>query len=75
MTVSFLPWGILFPATMLDSEWFAVLATFVAINTLVYMALAVSKVLPKVYFSDYVNRRDRRLHNRSIHPSPDDPRP
>ena len=41
----------------------------------IYMALAVSKILPKIYLSDFVNRRDRRRHNRSIHPSPSDPRP
>jgi hypothetical protein len=64
--------GILFPASILDTEWFAVLAAFVAINTVMYTALAIAKMLPKVYLSDLWHHRDRRRTNRSIRPSPDD---
>jgi hypothetical protein len=62
-------WGIVFPASMLDSEWFAVLSAFVAINTLIYTVLAIGKILPKIYLSDLLEGRDRRVANRSIHPT------
>ena len=65
--------GILLPASFVRSELFAVLAAFVAINTIMYTALAVGKILPKVYVGDYVPGRRRRAESRSIHPdqSPD----
>ena len=44
------------------------LAAFVAINTIVYVTLAVAKILPKVYFSDWIGPRNRRAETRSIHP-------
>ena len=62
--------GVLLPASLLDHEWWAVLSTFVAINTIMYTALAVGKLAPKIYLSDLVHRRDRRRTNRSIHPTP-----
>jgi hypothetical protein len=40
----------------------------VAINTIVYVTLAVAKVLPKVYVSDWIGTRDRRSETRSIRP-------
>lgn len=64
-------WGILLPEDALRYEVVAVLAAFVAINTIAYVGLAVAKLLPKVYVSDLVDRRDRRAETRSIHP--DDP--
>ncbi len=67
-------WGILFPASILNSEWFAVLSAFVAINTIMYTVLAIAKMLPKVYVSDLWHRRDRRMTNRSIHPTPEEQR-
>jgi hypothetical protein len=39
--------GILLPASVLNSGWFQALATFVAINTLVYAALALGKLIPR----------------------------
>ncbi|UVJ40507.1 hypothetical protein [Arthrobacter sp. CJ23] len=63
-----LPSGILFPEEVLHSEWFAVLATFVAINTLMYAALAVAKILPKVHPSAWIRTRNQRSETRSIHP-------
>ena len=67
-----LPLGILLPASTLESTWFAVLSAFVAINTVMYTALALAKIAPKIYLSDVVHRRDRRTTNRSIHPTPDE---
>jgi len=61
-------WGILLPESFLRSPFFAVLATFVAINTMMYLSLAVAKILPKVYVSDYVHGSNRRGESRSIHP-------
>ncbi len=62
------PWGIVLPESFLRSEGFGVLAAFVAINTVIYVALAIAKVLPKIYVSDLLDHRDRRGENRSIHP-------
>ena len=61
-------WGVLLPQTFLQSPFFAVLATFVAINTVMYVALAVAKILPKVYLSDHLKDANRRSRTRSIHP-------
>lgn len=64
--------GLLFDESVLRSHWFAVLAAFVAVNTVMYGALALAKLLPKVYLSDWVATRNRRTTNRSIHPLPPD---
>ncbi len=60
--------GVLFPERVLYTEWFAVIAAFVAINTVIYTALAIAKMLPKVYLSDWQRRRYERSETRSIHP-------
>jgi hypothetical protein len=39
--------GILFSSDVLKSAWFQALATFVAINTLVYAGLALAKLFPR----------------------------
>ena len=63
-----IPMGVLLPESILRNELFAVLAAFVAINTIVYVTLAVAKVLPKVYVSDWIDKRTRRGETRSIRP-------
>ena len=60
--------GVLLPESILRNEFFAVLAAFVAINTIVYVTLAVAKILPKVYVSDWIDTRNRRSETRSIDP-------
>jgi len=60
--------GVLLPESLLRNDLFAVLAAFVAINTIVYVTLAVAKVLPKVYVSDWIGSRNRRRETRSIRP-------
>ncbi|WP_200956456.1 hypothetical protein [Nocardioides sp. Soil777] len=65
---SMVPMGLLLPESILRNELVAVLAAFVAINTIVYVTLAVAKILPKVYFSDLVDTRNRRSETRSIDP-------
>jgi hypothetical protein len=68
------PSGIILPESylpsesFLQSEAFAVLAAFVAINTVMYGALAVAKMLPKVYVNDWFTDDHRRAESRSIHP-------
>ena len=62
------PAGILFPESLLHSQWFAVLATFVAINTVMYAALALAKILPKLHPADWIRTRNERSETRSIHP-------
>jgi hypothetical protein len=63
-----LPTGALFPESTVHSDLFAVLAAFVAINTLMYVALAIAKMLPKIYVGDWVRTPQRRARTRSIHP-------
>ena len=63
-----LPMGVLLPDSILRNQLVAVLAAFVAINTIVYVTLAGAKVLPKVYVRDWFDTRDRRSETRSIDP-------
>lgn len=62
------PLGILFPESLVRSDAFAILAAFVAINTVIYVALSVAKALPRIYLTDYLPRRYQRTETRSIHP-------
>ncbi|GAB2973625.1 hypothetical protein [Nocardioides montaniterrae] len=62
------PLGVLLPASVLGSHWFGVLAAFVALNTVMYVALAIAKALPKEDPVALVPRRYRRGETRSIHP-------
>lgn len=66
--------GILFPESILDSTWFAVLSAFVAINTVMFLALAVAKTLPKVHVQELLPRTYVRAETRSIHPDAEEPR-
>ena len=63
-----LPMGVLLPESLLRNQFFGVLAAFVAINTIVYVTLAVAKMLPKVYVRDWIGPRNRRVETRSIDP-------
>ena len=64
------PAGLLLPESFLQSEFFQVLATFVAINTLLYVTLAIAKMLPRVHPTDWVRGRNRRRESRAILPPP-----
>ena len=68
LVVLLVPLGILFSQDVLRSGAFQFLAAFVAVNTIMYVALAVAKMLPKVYLSDWRPGRSRRTETRSIHP-------
>lgn len=63
-----LPHGIILSDSVLHSYWFAVLAAFVALNTVMYAALAVARTLPKIYRSDWFSRPNQRTKTRSIYP-------
>ena len=62
--------GVLLPETVLHSEAVKILATFVALNTLMYATLALLKILPKWHLPTLFGGRNRRMRNRSIHPGP-----
>jgi len=64
--------GMVMPESLMHSRWFAVLSMFVAVNTVLYLTLAIIKILPKAYLSDWVDQRNRRAENRSIYPDVDD---
>jgi len=55
------------PQNIMHGPWFAALSMFVAINTVLYLTLAIIKLLPKTYLSDWVDRRNRRSESRSIY--------
>ncbi|MEV7633001.1 hypothetical protein AB0N64_11395 [Microbacterium sp. NPDC089318] len=59
--------GILLPESFLYGDWFGVLATFVAINTLIYVVLGLIKLLPQWRRPGYLGA-SRRSETRSIHP-------
>jgi hypothetical protein len=59
----------LLPESLLGERWFAVLSTFVAVNTILYVAMSIFKILPKLYLSDVVQRHGRRSETRSIYPN------
>lgn len=56
------------PESILGARWFAVLSTFVAINTILYVSMSIFKILPKPYLSDVVRRHGRRAETRSTYP-------
>jgi hypothetical protein len=60
--------GMLLPESVMHSQWFDVLSVFVAVNTVLYLTLAIIKLLPKAYLSDWVDHRNRRQESRSIYP-------
>ena len=60
------------PEAVLTTEWFAALADLVAINTAIYVTLAVVKTLPRIYVRDYLPRNYRRAETRSIYPEADE---
>lgn len=67
--VSVLVLGTLLPESILAAGWFVVLSTFVAVNTILYVAMSIFKILPKPYPSDVVRRHGRRLETRSTYPN------
>ncbi|MCW2781822.1 MAG: hypothetical protein JWR35_2271 [Marmoricola sp.] len=56
------------PASTLHTAFFGALAAFVAMNTVMYVALAIAKMLPKVDPADWIRRPNQRAETRSTHP-------
>jgi hypothetical protein len=71
MTATALVASILLPESAMHSEWFDVLSMFVAVNTVLYLTLAIIKLLPKAYLSDWIDQRNRREESRGIYPEPE----
>jgi hypothetical protein len=61
--------GLILPQSILQSDLFAVFAAFVAINTVIYVVLAVLKILPRPHITDLLQWRNRRGETRSIYPN------
>jgi hypothetical protein len=60
-----------FPSSWLVSDWYATLTAFVAVNTLIYVVLSVSKVLPRLHPTTWWSQGSgatRRRESRSIYP-------
>jgi hypothetical protein len=72
VTASGLIGGLVLPQSIMHTHWFAVLSVFVAVNTVMYLTLAIIKLLPKAYLSDWIDQRNRRVETRSIYPNLDD---
>ncbi len=60
--------GSVLPENIMHSSWFAALSMFVAVNTVLFLTLAIIKLVPKAYLSDWVDQRNRRSETRSIYP-------
>jgi hypothetical protein len=60
-----------FPSSWLDSPWYATLTAFVAVNTLLYVVVSISKILPRIHPTTWFSRgkgASRRRETRSIYP-------
>jgi hypothetical protein len=60
--------GLLLPESFLQTRFFIVLATLVALNTVIYAALSVVHVIPKWFKPSWLRGRRPRGMTRSIYP-------
>ena len=60
--------GLLFPQSIQHSALYVVLATIVALNTVIYVSLAIAKLFPKWFRSSWFRRGRVRSETRSIYP-------
>ena len=60
--------GILLPVSVLYSTWFGILSAFVAVNTVMYVTLAVLKMLPRLHPAGWFRKENTRSETRSIYP-------
>lgn len=68
MKVSSLVNGLLLPESFMQSSFFVILATLVALNTVIYAALSLIHVIPKWFRSSWLRRNRTRQITRSIYP-------
>lgn len=66
-TITFIQ-GILLPESFLQSRFFIVLATYVALNTVIYAALSIVHLIPKMYKPSWLRGHRPRGVTRSIYP-------
>ena len=60
--------GLLLPESFMQSRFFIVLATLVALNTVIYAALSIVHVIPKWFKPKWLRGRRQRGMTRSIYP-------
>lgn len=60
--------GILLPESFMHSTFFVILATLVALNTVIYAALSVVHIFPKWFRASWLRRQRHRGMTRSIYP-------
>jgi hypothetical protein len=58
----------LLPESVLHSEPYLVLVTFVSVNTVAFAALSIAKLLPPIRPETWFTSRNRRAETRSIYP-------
>jgi hypothetical protein len=65
-----IPTTAVLPSDWLASPLYATLTAFVAVNTLVYVVLSISKILPRLHPTSWFQRNgaNRRRETRSIYP-------
>lgn len=56
------------PESVLHSQAYLVLVTFVSVNTVAFGALSLAKLLPPINPSGWLSSRNRRAETRSIYP-------
>jgi len=66
--IATVPTGVLLPAAVLHTGAFATLSTFVAVNTVMFTALAVAKLLPRIHPMSWLRTQNQRSETRSIYP-------
>jgi hypothetical protein len=60
--------GLLLPESFLHSRFFVILATLVALNTVIYAALSIVHLLPKWFRPSWLRGHRQRAVTRSIYP-------
>lgn len=60
--------GLLLPESFMHSRFFIILATLVALNTVIYAALSLVHVIPKWFRSSWLRGHRPRAVTRSIYP-------
>jgi hypothetical protein len=60
--------GVLLPESFMLSRFFVILATLVALNTVIYAALSVVHLVPKWFNQSWLRGRKTRKATRSIYP-------
>ncbi len=60
--------GLLLPESFMHTQFFLILATLVALNTVIYSALSLIHIIPKWFRASWLRGRRQRAVTRSIYP-------